>query len=112
MPKHEGLMLSRSTVAATRSDGRLDGEAAELPEIQGDAPKRRRVGYVFNCFPNFIEAMIYREVMALRDSGHELVTFSIRRPQDADVPAEAARLVDDTIYILPVRPWGLISAHL
>lgn len=112
MPTHERLMLSRSTVVATRSDERLDFEGARRPEVLGDAPERRRVGYFINCFPNFIEAMIYREVMALRDRGYELVTFSIRRPQDADVPAEAAPLVDGTIYILPVRPWGFVRAHL
>ncbi len=74
--------------------------------------RRRRLGYFINCFPNFIEAMIYREVMALRARGFELSTFSIRRPKDADVPAEARALLDTTTYILPIRPAALLRAHL
>ena len=81
------------------------------PEPSATFGNKKRLAYFINCFPNFIEAMIYREVMALCARGHELITFSIRRPQAADVPAEAAPLMKDTIYILPVRPWHLIWAH-
>lgn len=73
--------------------------------------ERRRVAYVVNCFPNFIEAMIYREVLALRSRGYDLSIFSIRRPQAGDVPPEAAALVDATHYILPVGALALLRAH-
>jgi glycosyltransferase involved in cell wall biosynthesis len=71
-----------------------------------------RLVYFINCFPNFIEAMIYREVMAVRAAGHEVETVSIRRPPAADVPAEARALADTTTYILPATVASLVGAHL
>jgi glycosyltransferase involved in cell wall biosynthesis len=75
-------------------------------------PTRKRLGYFINCFPNFIEAMIYREVLALRARGFDLTTFSIRRPEPADVPREAQALAASTIYILPAGILPLIIAHV
>ena len=72
---------------------------------------KKHIAYFINCFPNYIEAMIYREVMALRGRGYELTTFSIRKPNAADVPAEAQALLGSTHYILPVSPWRLLTAH-
>lgn len=71
-----------------------------------------RLAYVVNCFPNFIETMIYREVIALRAQGHDIYTISIRRPPAADVPPEAESLARETIYILPVGGVRLLAAHL
>lgn len=73
--------------------------------------RRPRLVYFVNCFPNFIEAMIYREVMALRRAGWDVETISIRRPSPEDVPAEARALAESTTYILPVRPGKLLAAH-
>ena len=80
-----------------------------------DAPaapaRKQRLAYFINCFPNYIEAMIYREVIALRARGYDVVTFSIRRPADAEIPAEARALAATTRYIFPIRPWRLAAAH-
>ena len=76
------------------------------------APGRRRIAYFVNCFPNFIEAMIYREVMALRAAGYDLSTVSIRRPASAVIPAEAMGLARETTYILPTKLRRLIAAHV
>ncbi len=85
----------------------------------GDSPRngvvtaeRKRIAYFINCFPSFIEAMIYREVMSLRSRGCELTVFSIRRPQPTDVPDEARSVATGTRYILPVRWWRLLLSHL
>jgi glycosyltransferase involved in cell wall biosynthesis len=81
-------------------------------EMPAATVQRKRLAYFINCFPNYIEAMIYREVTALRARGYDVVTFSIRRPADAEVPEEARALAVTTRYILPVRPWRLAAAHV
>jgi glycosyltransferase involved in cell wall biosynthesis len=76
------------------------------------APHRRRIAYFVNLFPNLIETMIYREVGALRALGTEVVTFSIRRPDPAEVSAEAHHFFEGTRYIVPVGPLRLLTTHL
>src|SRR5262249_49570799 len=71
----------------------------------------RRIVYFVNSFPNLIEAMIYREVLALRSLGNDVVTVSIRRPDRSVVPEEARALRDLTVYILPVSALRLLAAH-
>src|SRR5262249_9001443 len=71
----------------------------------------RRVAYFVNRFPNTIEAMIYREVNALRAGGTDVVIFSIRRPSLDEVPVEARAFVDETRYILPIRLGRLLWTH-
>jgi glycosyltransferase involved in cell wall biosynthesis len=70
------------------------------------------VAYFINYFPNLIETMIYREVEALRGLGYEVHTFSIRRPDDALIPADAHALAASTLYILPLAIPRLIVRHL
>src|SRR5262249_33898674 len=72
---------------------------------------RRRIVYFINCFPTLIETMIYREVLELRSLGNDVLTFSIRRPDPAVVPAEAKELRDLAFYILPIRPRRLLAEH-
>ncbi len=69
------------------------------------APARRlRLVYFINLFPHLVEAMIYREVNALRARGYEVETVSIRRPDPQMVPPAARHLAERTRYLLPV-PW-------
>jgi glycosyltransferase involved in cell wall biosynthesis len=78
----------------------------------GAAPRRRRIAYFVNLFPNLIETMIYREVGALRALGTQVFTFSIRRPDRSEVSAEAHRFFEGTTYILPVGLLRLLLRHL
>lgn len=102
---------NKSALAA-QSPLPLHAEEERQAKAPAAIPGKKRLAYFINCFPHYIEAMIYREVTALRSRGHELVTFSIRRPQEADVPEEARVLAAATKYILPVRPWDLLKAHV
>jgi colanic acid/amylovoran biosynthesis glycosyltransferase len=72
----------------------------------------RRIAYFVNRFPNTIEAMIYREVNALRAGGTDVVIFSIRRPDWHEVPVEAHGLVAETRYILPIPAGRLLRTHV
>jgi glycosyltransferase involved in cell wall biosynthesis len=73
---------------------------------------RKRLAYFINCFPNFIEGMIYREVDALLALGCNVSTFSIRRPDPSEVPDEAYALRNCTVYILPVPVLQFVKAHM
>lgn len=78
-------------------------------------PTRRNaqhLAYFINQFPCLTETFIYREVAALRAFGNTMTTFSIRRPQPSEVSAEAQGFFDDTLYILPIGVFHLLSAHL
>lgn len=72
-----------------------------------------RVAYVCSRYPAVSHTFVLREVLALRRSGVEVDTFSIRRADPADVLAPADReALDTTFAILPPRPARLALAHL
>lgn len=99
-------------MGAPSSSGGYQAESQRLATTRwagGDPP---RLAYFINCFPNLIETMIYREVEALRGLGYHIQTFSIRRPEDALIPADARALAASTYYILPVSIPRLIACHL
>jgi glycosyltransferase involved in cell wall biosynthesis len=106
-------MSKRHTRGALAIQPRDDAHPAEptQPTASPAPVRKKKLAYFINCFPNFIEAMIYREVMALRARGYDLTTFSIRRPNATDVPDEARALATATIYILPIPIWAFLRTH-
>lgn len=72
----------------------------------------QHLAYFINQFPCLTETFIYREVAALRAFGNTMTTFAIRRPQSSEVSTEAQSFFDDTLYILPIGIFHLLSAHL
>jgi len=90
-----------------------DAVGSEAPADCGRrVPSGKRLAYIVNRFPTFIETMIYREVSALRACGETISIFSIRKPPPAEIPAEAAHFVAEAVYILPVRAMKLVASHL
>ena len=71
-----------------------------------------RVAYLVSRYPAVSHAFVQREVLALRDAGVEVHTFSLRRSGDEDVlsPVDAAER-DATYAIQPVRWARLIADH-
>jgi glycosyltransferase involved in cell wall biosynthesis len=71
-----------------------------------------RVAYLVSRYPAVSHAFVQREVLALRDTGVEVHTFSLRRAADADVlsPTDAAER-DATYAIQPVRWGAVVRAH-
>lgn len=106
-----GLLPPPARAAASSG---ADGNGKPSPQVVAQAANGRppRVAYIINYFPNLIETMIYREVEALRDAGYHIHTFSIRRPDDTLIPADAQALAADTFYILPVSIPRLVTRHL
>jgi glycosyltransferase involved in cell wall biosynthesis len=69
-----------------------------------------RVAYLISRYPAVSHAFVQREVLALRDAGVEVHTFSLRRAGDSDVlsPTDEAER-EATYAIQPIR-WGRVAA--
>jgi glycosyltransferase involved in cell wall biosynthesis len=72
-----------------------------------------RVAYLVSRYPAVSHAFVQREVLALRDAGAEVHTFSLRRAGDADVlsPTDEAER-EATYAIQPVRVARVAADHL
>ncbi|MEA2425129.1 MAG: hypothetical protein QOH13_1539 [Thermoleophilaceae bacterium] len=72
-----------------------------------------RVAYLITSYPAVSHAFVQREVLALREAGVEVETFTLRRSSDSDVLTDVDRAEREATYaIQPVR-WGrLLSDHL
>ena len=70
-----------------------------------------RLGYMTGQYPRVTDTFIQREVSALRELGHHVQTFSIRRPPSAEtLTVERSESRRTTTYLLPPR--GLVGAHV
>lgn len=70
------------------------------------------IAYFAQLFPGLTQTFVYREVLALRERGTPVLTFSVWRPDPADLSAETITLRDETFYIFPLSWLFLIVAHL
>jgi glycosyltransferase involved in cell wall biosynthesis len=72
-----------------------------------------RVAYLISRYPAVSHAFVQREVLALRDTGVEVHTFSLRRADDSDVlsPTDEAER-EATYAIQPVRWTRVAIDHL
>jgi glycosyltransferase involved in cell wall biosynthesis len=71
-----------------------------------------RVAYLISRYPAVSHAFVQREVLALREAGVEVHTFSLRRAADSEVlsPTDTAER-DATYAVQPVKPLRVIAAH-
>src|SRR5580704_3386461 len=72
-----------------------------------------RIGYVLNQYPAISHSFILREVLALRELGIEIDTYSIHRSDPAHLLAEHDRQEYSRTYALrPVKAGAFVTAHL
>lgn len=72
-----------------------------------------QIAYLTGEYPRATDTFIQREVMALRDKGVDVQTFSVRRPGDEHlVGCEQKAERDRTFYLLPINPITLIVVNL
>ena len=70
------------------------------------------IAYVLQLFPNRTETFVYREILALRSAGFDVVTISNRMPTEKQLPDELHNLVSSTHYIVPVHIPTLLIANI
>jgi glycosyltransferase involved in cell wall biosynthesis len=71
-----------------------------------------RLAYVVSRYPFVSHVFILREVLALRQAGVHVETFTIRRPGPGNVLSAADReAAATTRVIVPPRPLELVAAH-
>lgn len=71
-----------------------------------------RVAYLVSRYPYVSHTFVVREVRALRARGVEVDTFTVRRPDPADVVSEVDREEARTTHaLLPTTPGRLLRAH-
>jgi glycosyltransferase involved in cell wall biosynthesis len=63
-------------------------------------------------FPSLTTTFIYREVLALRNSGMNIVTHSIWKPSLENLSGEAKGLVADTCYVFPLSVKLFLRANI
>lgn len=85
-----------------------------LPTMSADqggaAP---HLAYLTTRYPAVSHSFVQREVLALRDLGAEVETFSIHPPLSADLfTAEDRREAERTFSIRAASPWRIAAAHL
>jgi len=80
-------------------------------EDAGPARAPGPVAYVNQFFPLLTETFVYREVLALRRLGVEVVPFALRRPPPGKLSRECGHLQQECVYGIPFDwPW-LLGGH-
>jgi colanic acid/amylovoran biosynthesis glycosyltransferase len=73
----------------------------------------RRIGYVLNQYPAISHSFILREILALRELGVDIDTYSIHRSDPAHLLAEHDREEYARTYaVRPVNAPAFLTAHL
>ena len=71
------------------------------------------IAYLTSQYPAVSHTFIQREILALREAGVRVQTFSIRRPPSDHPRSEADEVeLGNTFYLLPPRPLRWLRAHL
>ncbi|HET8933861.1 MAG TPA: glycosyltransferase family 4 protein [Polyangiales bacterium] len=72
-----------------------------------------RIGYLTSLYPAPSHTFIRREVLAVREHGVDVATFSVRMPGPEERAAAADQAAhQDTFYLLPMDPVRGARAHL
>ena len=72
-----------------------------------------RIGYLTSLYPAPSHTFIRREVLAVREHGVDVSTFSVRMPNEKERSAAAdQQAFGETFYLLPMSPARAARAHL
>ena len=87
-------------------------QAGEIPGMN-DIRGGLRLGYFTNTYPRATDTFIQREIRGLRQRGFDVRTFSVRQSgADHDVSPEIRAERQNTVYVLPVKPFHLLLLNL
>ncbi len=72
-----------------------------------------RISYFTSSYPRATDTFIQREVVGLREAGHEVFTSALRRPEGANNVSDLIRSErENTAYFLPAKVLALISLNI
>jgi glycosyltransferase involved in cell wall biosynthesis len=70
------------------------------------------IAYFTQLYPDLTQTFVYREVLALRARRIPVRTYSVWRPERANLSLEARPLMDETYYVFPFAWLAALLAHL
>jgi len=70
------------------------------------------IAYVSQFYPHLTETFVYREVLALRRRGLEVLTFATWPPDPGKLSEESLPLIDETVYVFPLIWHRFLAGHL
>jgi colanic acid/amylovoran biosynthesis glycosyltransferase len=70
-----------------------------------------KIGYILRKFPVLSETFILNEMLELEKQGHQLVIFSVERPNDPRFHASLADLKAEVVYIPDLLQWKSLRRH-
>lgn len=83
-----------------------------MPRVKSAENTKPTIAYVTQFFPYLTETFVYREVLALRENGFNVVTLANRTPDDKHLSAESLPLMASTSYVFPIQWIPFLTAHL
>jgi len=73
--------------------------------MEPNPPKGLAILYVGARVPELSETFVYRELLNLRDRGHDVAVASIRKPRAFPRDASLTRLADEALILYSARTW-------
>lgn len=72
-----------------------------------------RIAYFTSVYPRATDTFIQREVVHLREKGHDVFTYALRAPgADHNLSGLVASERANTVYLLPAKLWLLLKLNL
>lgn len=68
------------------------------------------IAYIANQFPSPVEPYVWEEIGELRRRGIGVIAGSGRKVDFRSLPERLQEFADETIYLQPLRAWGLLRA--
>ena len=99
--------------AIDRSMGRqATGPVLPKPDAPRPLARPLRIAYMTGEYPRATDTFIQREVAALRTSGVQVETLSVRKPASKEIVSDEVRAEQQrTHYLLPANPLRVVAAH-
>jgi glycosyltransferase involved in cell wall biosynthesis len=88
------------------------GVQRENPDTRTDARSGKKIAYILGTFPILTTTFIDRELLEAKRVGLDMVLVAIRKSKGGTFSAAVQQLSNETVYLLPVSPFRLISAHV
>lgn len=91
-------------------DSRVRGRRVRSRSVS-ISPGSGSLAYIIGTYPLLTTTFVDREIEHVESRGVDVEVISLRKPARMLSPSQE-RAMTDVRYVMPVRTWGLLSAHL